>query len=267
MKLKSKLIAAAIALVAASGAHADITTGGGGNGELFFSIWDANGSYTRGLGTQINTFETSVAGAGAINLSWAADTTFANFLAGTAGGTRSGTLQWNIVANDTQGANRLLTTYTLPENPTTKANDIIRSAGASVTTHLNTVNPLMAGAALSGDSLAVTAASVAWAGKTAFNNNFGGLINFNNGGTLANNSYASGVGFMRIDALASGTAPSVYNEYMDGTAVNAYLDGSNTLHLQAVAVAAIPEPSEYALMLAGLGMLGFMARRRLGNRV
>lgn len=32
------------------------------------------------------------------------------------------------------------------------------------------------------------------------------------------------------------------------------------------AVAAIPEPSEYALMLAGLGMIGFMARRRLNNR-
>ncbi|MBK7767148.1 MAG: FxDxF family PEP-CTERM protein [Sulfuritalea sp.] len=32
-------------------------------------------------------------------------------------------------------------------------------------------------------------------------------------------------------------------------------------------VAAIPEPETYALLLAGLGMLGFMARRRLNNRV
>ena len=33
------------------------------------------------------------------------------------------------------------------------------------------------------------------------------------------------------------------------------------------AVAApIPEPETYALLLAGLGMLGFMGRRRLNNR-
>lgn len=31
-------------------------------------------------------------------------------------------------------------------------------------------------------------------------------------------------------------------------------------------VAPIPEPETYALLLAGLGMLGFMGRRRLNNR-
>lgn len=264
MKLKSKLMAAAIALVAASGAQADITPGtGAGNGELFFNIWDANGSYTRGLGSQINTFQTTLAALGNIDLSWAADSTFTSFLAGTAGGTRSGALQWNIVANDNVGANRLLTTYTLPEQALTKPSNVIFSASGSVTTFLNKVNPLMAGANLSGDSLAVDSASLAFAGQTSFNNNFGGLIDFSNGGTLANNSYTSGLGFMRIDAAQNNGLPSVYNEYLEGTtAVNAWLDASNTLH-----IAAIPEPSEYALMLAGLGMLGFMARRRLNNRV
>jgi hypothetical protein len=37
----------------------------------------------------------------------------------------------------------------------------------------------------------------------------------------------------------------------------ASLDGAGNLH-----VAAIPEPETYALMLAGLGLVGWMARRR-----
>jgi len=32
--------------------------------------------------------------------------------------------------------------------------------------------------------------------------------------------------------------------------------------LDNVSVAAVPEPETYALMLAGLGLLGFMARRK-----
>ena len=39
--------------------------------------------------------------------------------------------------------------------------------------------------------------------------------------------------------------------------------GTNATHGQySIAIAAIPEPSEWALMLSGLGLMGFMARRR-----
>ncbi|UCV30435.1 PEP-CTERM sorting domain-containing protein [Ferribacterium limneticum] len=57
----------------------------------------------------------------------------------------------------------------------------------------------------------------------------------------------------------STSARSVYNVYADGAdSVKVWLDGSG-LHMSSVA--AVPEPSEYALLLAGLGMIGFMARR------
>ncbi len=255
MKFSLKTLAAAVVMAAAAtGAQADIITGAAGNGELFFNIWDANGSYTRGLNVQINTFETGLAATGNVDMMWASDNLLNNWLA-TAD---VATLKWNIVANDTSSDNRLLTTYTAPEATTTKADNIIRSAGAAVNTFLGFVNTAMPN--VPGSSVVVDSGSTAYAGKAAFKDTINNFLNFSNAGTLANDSFASGLGFMRIDAKVGLSNPSKYNEYMEGaTAVNVWLDSANTLHIGAVA--AVPEPSEYAMLLAGLGMIGFMARR------
>jgi hypothetical protein len=250
--MKLKLIALA-AMLAAGSAQAAIDNGASGNGELFFNIWDANGSYTRSLETTIDAFQTTLAAGGAIDLSWAADSTFTGYLASVAD---TSLLKWNIMATDTSGARRLLTTYSLPEAATKNKNDVIRTAALNTQTFVTSVNGVLAGA----DSVAVNNGSAAWAGKTVFKDSVGGYLNFSNAGTLANDSYASGLGFMRIDALASGVLASQYNEYLDGAvAVNAYLGADNTLHI----AAAVPEASTYGMMLAGLGLVGFMARRRV----
>ena len=87
-------------------------------------------------------------------------------------------------------------------------------------------------------------------------------MGFDSTGTLANDSYASGLGFMRVDSAAIGSSAGVLNEYLDGTsAVNAWMDGS-TLHLSAVAAAPIPEADTYAFMALGMGLVGLLARRR-----
>ncbi|MDP3538839.1 MAG: PEP-CTERM sorting domain-containing protein [Azonexus sp.] len=251
MKFSLKtLAAAAVMAVAATGANAAIDNGAGGNGELFFNIWDANGSYTRSLETTIDSFQSQLGAAGNLNLSWSADATFTSFLA-TAD---TATLKWNVVALDSMGARRLLTTYTAPEKTVTKQNDVIRSAILDGQLFVGKVNTALAGA----DSVAVTSASTAFAGQVTFRENLRGQIDFSNAGGVANNSFATGLGFMRIDAAATGIAKSVYNEYLDGSsAVNAWVDSTNTLH-----IAAVPEPESYAMLLAGLGMIGFMARRR-----
>ena len=231
MKLKFFALAA---LMAAGSANAAIDNGNGGNGDLFFNIWDADGSYSRDLGFSIDTFQTTLAVVGSIDLSWAADATFTSFLAGVADASK---LKWNIMATDTSGARRVLSTYNLPEKSPTIKNDVLRTVALNTQLFVGDVNAALG----ANNSVAVTSASTAWAGKNSFNEFVGKVspnLNFSNAGTLADNNYATGLGFMRIDGAATGIASSVYNEYSDNTvAVNAWLDGGNTLH-----IAAVPEP-------------------------
>lgn len=256
MKFSLKTLASAVVMaVAASSASAAIDNGTSGNGELFFNIWDANGSYTFDLNKTISTFESDVAAVGNINQSYALSN-FGSFLAGVVD---TSALKFNLVAVDNSGARRFLTTFTTVNNPTT-TNDSMRTAISNANAFASSVNTVIG----SGDSVAVGSASAAWAGKVSFNENMNSFLGFQNGGTLANNSYASGTGFMRINAAATGIANSTYTPYVDGTDVRVWVDTSNNLHIQALAV---PEPESYAMLLAGLGMLGFMARRRLNNRV
>lgn len=253
MKFSLKTLASAVVMaVAASSASAAIDNGTSGNGELFFNIWDANGSYTFDLNKTISTFESDVAAVGNINQSYALSN-FGSFLAGVVD---TSALKFNLVAIDNLGARRFLTTFTTVNNPTTP-NDAMRTAISNANAFASSVNTVIGVS----DNVAVNSASAAWAGKSSFNETIAGYLGFPNGGTLANNSYASGTGFLRINAAATGIAASVYTPYVDGTDVRVWVEGNN-LH-----IAAIPEPESYAMLLAGLGMLGFMARRRLNNRV
>lgn len=250
MKFALKTIVAAVALTAAAGAHAAIDAGTGGNGELFFNIWDANGSYTFDLNKTIDSFQSDVAAAGSINQSYALSN-FGTFLAGVVD---TAALKFNLVAADNSGARRLLTTFTEANSPTTPDN-VIRSVLTNVVGFASSVNTLIGSA----DNLTVNNGSAAWAGKVTFHDNPGDILGFSNAGTLASDSYANGVNFMRIDALASGTNSSNYVPYADGSPVHVWVDTSDsTLHI----AAAVPEPESYAMLLAGLGMIGVIARRR-----
>jgi len=255
--MKFKLIALAAVMVAAGSANAAIDYGASGNGELFFSIWDANGSYTLDLNTTISAFTTDLAAAGSLNLNFATDATFTSFLAGVADTSQ---LKWNVLAVDIQGAQRLLTTYTaLPAS--TRPNNTIRAADAAVGQFAIAVNGQSHGA----DSVAVDSANPAYAGNpVTFGSTINTYLNFSNSGTLDNNSYASGLSFMRIDALATGIAKSTYSPYVDnGNDVKIYFDVTQGLSISAVpAVTPVPEPESFAMLLAGLGLIGVVARRR-----
>lgn len=251
MKFSLKTLAAAIALAAAAGsASAAINNGTTGNGELFFSAWDGATSYIYDMNTTIDAFEVSKNAAGNLDLFWGADFTsgYGSWLA--AANTPS--LQWSVLAMDSSGQRRILATVDNVFTSTNKTNDVLRSGVGLVQQYLAKVNPL-----LTGNSLVTTSSSAdTYAGKV------GPFVydtfNFDTTGSVASNSYANGLVFEKTLAAATGIAAGTNNAYFDeGVAVRAWVDENNVLH-----IAAVPEPSEYALLLAGLGLMGVVARRR-----
>lgn len=254
--MKLKLIAlAAVLAVAGSANAAVIDNGAAGNGGLFFNIWDGANSYSRNLGYSIDSFEAGLAAAGAIDLSFAADATFTSFLSSA----NTASLQFNIAATDVNGARRLLETFsTLPAASGNKTNDVVRAMAGAVSNFATIIN----GSLASADSATFAQGTTGYAGNVGNTLQSGASgLNFSNAGSLTNASYSSGLGFLKIDALSGGIARSIYTPYVDGTdAVKVYLDGSNALHISAVT--AVPEPESYAMLLAGLGLMGAIARRR-----
>ena len=261
MNFKLNALVATLVMAASAPAFAIIGNGADGNGELFFSIWDSANSYTRDLNITLNDFETAVAAGGALNLSYAADATLTSFLS-TA---NSSELKFNVIAVDAQGARRALETFTAPLPGTTIGNDILRTVIGATTTLANEINVKLAcGTVLlgcnptGGDSATFAVGTDGYIGRSEFSDNNGGLLNFSNSGDLSTNSAANGLSVMRINGLATGIAKSTYTPYLDGAApVKIFLDSNNALQISAV-----PEAETYAMMLAGLGLVGFMVRRR-----
>lgn len=257
--MKLKLIAAAALLAATGAANAAIDNGATGNGELFFTAWDGANSYTYDLNTTIDAFQASVSATGTgTYLDATLDTLFTTYLS-TA---NMATMVWNIVAVDANGARRVVDTYSSLPSTTVQA-DQTRNAISATQSFIGAVNTGIA-AQGNGNSAVFAINTPGYANNTTgirFGSNNGGSAQFsiNNTGTTANNSYENGLGMVLIGAGASGIAATTFTPYMDeGFAVRAYFDASSGR----VTIAAVPEPETYALMLAGLALMGGIARRR-----
>lgn len=261
MKMKMTLVAGALALAVAGQANAAINgvSSAVGGQDLILSIWDTTTqtSYTADLGVSLSSFlgSNTITG-GAINsalgnTSWAADATLTSFLAGVGA---TDVTSWNVAA---MAAGTLWNTYqflsTSTSTPASISNAVLKTYNSSSNGYMTAV----ATAAGTANSVSVTAAAnpTAYAGTTAWGTNFGGKANFSNavaiGGTQ--NFY-----YLTPSGAAGGSQANI------GQFTNASFTLASNGALT-YAVAAVPEPGEWLLMLSGLALIGFVATRRRKN--
>jgi hypothetical protein len=284
MKLKSKLkaVLAAVTFAFAGAAVADInpgnTTSGpqSNNGELFLSVWNTTlqVSYTRDLGINLSNFLPSGAvapvdngagvdyafgagptiGAGNVlnpgyNLTFGLDGTAASSTLATLLGT-AGTI-WSVVGSENFGNDRMLFTSNAP-SPTFATGQLTTATG-NVVSHLGGVNALQSGAAdnTANGSSTATPPSIAYSGGTVFGSNIGtfGFSTAASVGTAMNFWFAN----------QTATTTSTISQFDGGQWL---LASDGTLSWDVAQAAPIPEPGTWAMLAAGLAMIGGIARRR-----
>ena len=262
MKLKY-LATAAAAMIAASPAFAVLNGPDAGGAELFLTVWSAttasggtgniNSSYTLDLGVSLLDMIANNSVNNYINVLLGSDSLFNTFI-GTVNTTTPGALQFNVTAATRGGL----------DTPT----DVFLSTVAGPT--LGTINNLALDSAL--DQIALFADGVNGIGTHGTTANGSSVATAGNAYFMTNNSNVW-VNTTPLNSKAVGTN-AVFGSYtqngfgQSATTTNVFpgtfflgQSAPNVYSLQ-YQVAAVPEPTGYALALAGLGLIGFVGARR-----
>jgi hypothetical protein len=277
LSMKKTLVAAAIAALAMSGAaEARIQDGSTGNGELVFSAWDGAVGYTYDLewtsalndlvagGAADGTYTASPSATVAASMIGADGVIFDHVLTGFSNFSNLSAVQWNLTAADSLTRQRLLTTMGDSAADMNTSNSNIKNAVTTFNGYIGGANGKSTdNVTMSVDGYAntVLADGVGYAGNSG--NNWGGRTPDNT--TLLGASTSLWVLGMNNSSTTgtAGSSTGYINQLLafNGQAVTAstYL-AQDGYHLQ---IAAVPEADTYAMFLAGLGLMGFIARRRM----
>lgn len=286
MNFKLNALVAAALLSAAGSASAitatnDVTSG---NAYLLLSVLDNNfnggagRSYTRSLEVAMNDFGTANRATGgftanvdtlsSLNQTWATGALWSSFTAGMDANTIAG-LQWDVTALDQTGTSAADQKRIL----TTSASNLVADIAVS---GVSTNNTEFQNATLNQDQYwdAVIAAMGASteiitedANSFAFATS-GGVHAGNFAGKTPDFSTVGNVGdsmgfYYLTRSSSSNTAEVLAVAYGNANGASTFTLGVDGALSFAAPVAAVPEASTYGMMLAGLGLVGFMARRRV----
>jgi hypothetical protein len=284
-KLKT-LAAALVTAFAVPVAFAAIAPGTTGNGELFMSVFDdaAKVSYTLDLGVTQNDFFINGQKDTGASFTWAVnDAAFGTFL----GLTTAANLQWSVLAIDSTGgagygAYRLFNTVRAgDESLVATANNLkfFNGMGTSQAgTFFNAINTTGTHGT-SGKPLdyAVNGSSVNFDAdpfNAYYGNGSAGLSTTLNNNTQFNMANAVGTAsnfFYLTRSSTDGNASVAVDQFNNTKKQASFLlaatagpTGAKTYALT-YTLAPIPEPETAALMLAGLAIVGSMARRRFNG--
>ncbi len=262
MKLKY-LATAAAAMIAASPAFAFLSGPDDGNAEVFLTVWSAtaasggtgniNSSYTLDLGVSLLDMIANKNVNNYINVLLGSDSLFNTFIS-TVNTTTPGALQFNVTAATRAGL----------DTPT----NVFLSTVAGPT--LGNINNLALESAL--DQVALFVDGVNGVGTHGTQTNGSSVATSGNAYFMTNNSNIW-VNTTPLNSKAAGTN-AVFGSYTQNgfgqsltttsQFAGTFFFGQSTPNVYSLQyqVAAVPEPTGYALALAGLGLIGFVGARR-----
>lgn len=284
MNFKLNALVAA-ALLASGSAHAITATNdvSGGNAFLLLTVLDANynagvgRSYTRSLEVAMNDFGTINRATGGFtanvdsllsgNQTWATGALWSTFTAGMDAATIAG-LKWDVTALDGAGTSaadqkRILTTSAanLVDQVAAAGSSIINGEITLAITNQDVYWDAAIAAMGAGTEIIVSdPASTSFAiSADVHSTNFSGKTpDFS---TVGNVGDSMGFYYLTRSGSTSGAEvlAAAYGNANGASTFALGLDGS----LVYANAAPVPEASTYGMMLAGLGLVGFMARRRV----
>jgi len=257
MNFKMKAVVAALALTASMSASAAMTNNISGASSLILTLIDNTNdiSMTVDLGFSNTSFDR--------NSSFSWDISGGDYVDAWAtfwGTATVATTQWAVVSGDKLAPNSVFTTVSTLATGVTAIPTYtqLTTALGNFDSYIN-ANNLIGNHQAVANGASVSTGGLAFAEmSTAYNTNgtYQGIIGDTTGALDSNLSVYTFTG-----AAASGLTKTVRAQYATGEGFNPYFNLSSTGALTYTA-AAVPEADTWAMLLAGLGLMGFIARRR-----